>query len=108
TDESLGRRLERVADLRRVREVLQAKTIEVLEQGVRVVLTGDQQVQALELDGVPNERVAKAVNIGIKESQQIASAKIMEISGDPTAFFLGGQFIYLTQTHPDEKQPVIE
>lgn len=97
-DESFDKRLTSQAVLRRMRDqailiqkALQAETIEVLEQGVKVVLTGDQKVQALEIDGVTNERVIKAVNIGIKNAQQIAAAKLMEMGGDHQIIFIGGQ-----------------
>ena len=48
-----------------VLKALRGETVEVREQGVHLVLTCDEHVQVLEVDGEPNEHLAKALNMAI-------------------------------------------
>lgn len=60
---------------------LQAEVIEVEEDGIRVVMTADQKVQTVTIDGKYEERLVKVLNDAIKKSQQIAAKKLQEMSG---------------------------
>lgn len=60
---------------------LQAEVIEVEENGIRVVMTADQKVQTVTIDGKYEERLVKVLNDAIKKSQQIAAKKLQEMSG---------------------------
>lgn len=62
------------------RELSQEK-VEVEEDGVKVVITGDQKIETLEIDGEPNWRVLNAINKAIKKSQEIAAKKLAQMSG---------------------------
>ncbi|OGK14956.1 hypothetical protein A2690_04640 [Candidatus Roizmanbacteria bacterium RIFCSPHIGHO2_01_FULL_39_12b] len=48
--------------------------------GVTVVLTGDQQVERVIIDGVDENRVAEAINLAIKDTQRLAATKLLELS----------------------------
>jgi len=69
---------------------LQAEVIEVEENGIRVVLTADQKVQTITIDGNYEERLVKVLNDGIKKSQQIAAKKLQEMSGGLKGLLGGG------------------
>lgn len=60
---------------------LQAEVIEVEENGIRVVMTGDQKVETVTIDGKYEERLVKILNEAIKKSQQVAAKKLQEMSG---------------------------
>jgi len=60
---------------------LQAEVIEVEESGIRVVMTGDQKVETVTIDGKYEERLVKVLNDAIKKSQQVAAKKLQEMSG---------------------------
>lgn len=62
------------------RELAQEK-VEVEENGVKVVMTGDQKIVSLEVDGEPNQRVLDVINKAIKKSQEIAAKKLTQMSG---------------------------
>ena len=64
-----------------IQKTLSVEIITVEKDGVKVVITGDQRVQTLEIDGVANNRVAEAVNEAIKKSQEVAAKKLQEMSG---------------------------
>ena len=60
---------------------LQQEIIEVEEQGVRVVMTGDQKVETVMIDGEYQERLVEVLNKAIKKSQKVAAKKLQEMSG---------------------------
>ena len=60
---------------------LQAEVIEVEENGIRVVMTGDQKVETVTIDGKYEERLVNVLNQAIKKSQQVAAKKLQEMSG---------------------------
>ena len=62
------------------RELAQEK-IEVEENSVRVVMTGDQKIEVLEIDGEQNWRVMQVVNKAIKKAQESAARKLTQMSG---------------------------
>ena len=79
---------DQVSQLKKLREQalqmqrqLQQEVIEVEEDGVRVVMTGDQKVETVVIDGEYQERLVKVLNKAIKKSQKVAAKKLQEMSG---------------------------
>lgn len=79
---------QQVSNLKKIRDQavqmqkqLQAEVIEVEENGIRVVMTGDQKVETITIDGKYEERLVKILNEAIKKSQQVAAKKLQEMSG---------------------------
>ena len=60
---------------------LQQEVIELEENGVRVVMTGDQKVETVMIDGEYQERLVEVLNKAIKKSQKVAAKKLQEMSG---------------------------
>lgn len=63
-----------------IQQALEAESFEVTKGNVRIVLTGNQNVQTVEIDGIPNDDMKQAINEAIKKSQQAAAMKLAEIS----------------------------
>ena len=63
-----------------IQEALAKETIEGRDSNVLVVMNGNQQVQRVEVDGIPNESLARAFNDAIRRSQQVAAGKLAEMS----------------------------
>ena len=81
-------KLKQLGDLKKMRDQavqmqkeLAGQTIEVYENGVKIVMTGDQQINVLEVDGASSERVVNVLNKAIKQSQELAARKLAEMSG---------------------------
>ena len=77
-----------IGDLKKMRDQamqmqkqLQQEIIEVDEDGIKVVLTGDQKVEDVQIDGVSQERLVRVLNKAIKKSQEVAAKKLQEMSG---------------------------
>ncbi len=63
-----------------IQSALEQEEFEVINGNVRIVITGNQNVKTVEIDGVSNEQLKQAMNDGIKRSQQAAAGKLAEIS----------------------------
>ena len=88
---------QQVSQLKKIRDQavqmqkqLQAEVIEVEENGIRVVMTGDQKVETVTIDGKYEERLVKVLNDAIKKSQQVAAKKLQEMSGGLKGLLGGG------------------
>jgi hypothetical protein len=66
---------------KQMQSALQQEQVEVTKNGVRVVVRGDQQIIEVEVDGVMENRIAQAVNDAVRQTQQLAAKKLMEMNG---------------------------
>ena len=60
---------------------LAAQTITVEENGVKVVITGDQKIISIEIQGMSNEVINEVINKAIRKSQELAAKELMNVSG---------------------------
>lgn len=60
---------------------LAAEEVVVEEQGVRVVISGDQKIKELSIKGIGNRILVDVLNEAIKRSQEVAAKKLREMSG---------------------------
>lgn len=81
-------KLKQLRDLKKMRDQamaiqrqLREEKVEVEEDGVRIVMTADQEIKELTIDGQENRRVLDVLNKAIKRSQEVAARKLQEISG---------------------------
>lgn len=81
-------KLKQLGDLKKLRDqalamqrALREERVEVEEGGVRVVITGDQQIEEFSIQGNQNPAVIEVLNKAIKKSQELAAKKLQEISG---------------------------
>ncbi len=63
-----------------IQQALEQEEFEVTKGNVRIVISGNQNVKTVEIDGVQNSDVQAALNEAIKKSQQAAAMKLAEIS----------------------------
>lgn len=63
-----------------IQAALEQEEFEVVQGNVRVVITGNQNVKVVEVDGSSNENMKRAINDAIKKSQQAAAGKLAELS----------------------------
>lgn len=64
-----------------IQRQLAMEEIVVDEQGVRVVMTGDQKIKELSVNGERNDRLANVLNKAMEKSRQVAAKKLQEMSG---------------------------
>lgn len=63
-----------------IQQALEQEEFEVTKGNVRIVISGNQNVKTVEIDGEQNSDVQAALNEAIKKSQQAAAMKLAEIS----------------------------
>ena len=70
-------KIKQLANLKKMRDQAMAiqkqlavEEIEIDEDGIKIVITGDQKLKALEIDGMSNARVLELINKAIKKSQE--------------------------------------
>jgi len=65
----------------RIQKELAAEKVELDEGGIRIVISGDQKVQELEIEGENQARLIEILNKAIKRSQEVAARKVQAMSG---------------------------
>jgi DNA-binding protein YbaB len=60
---------------------LAVQQITVEENGVKVVITGDQKILDLSIQGIGNPVLNDVLNKAIRKSQELAAKELMNISG---------------------------
>ncbi len=89
-------KIKQLAQLKKMRD--QAMTIQkqlaqeeiaIEEDGIKIVISGDQKLKTLEIDGMTNVRVLELINKAIKKSQEMAAKKLAEMSGGLTGMLKG-------------------
>ena len=71
------------------RELAEEK-IEIDENGVRVVISGDQKILGFTIDGIENDLVKDKLNKAIKTSQEVAAKKLSSMTGGLQGLLGGG------------------
>ena len=64
----------------KMQAALQQEEVVVEKNGVKVRIRGDQIIESIEVDGIVENRIAEAVNEGVKKTQELAAKKLIEIS----------------------------
>jgi DNA-binding protein YbaB len=65
-----------------IQKALEGEIFDVNEGDVHLRINGNQIVQIVEIGGVENEQVKRAINSAIKQSQQAAAGKLQELTKD--------------------------
>jgi len=80
--------LSQLGDLKKMRDQavafqrqLAAEEVVVEEQGVRVVISGDQKIKELSVQGISNQILIDVLNKAIRCAQELAAKKLQELSG---------------------------
>ena len=81
-------KLKQLGELKKMRDQAMAlkrqlaqERVEVNEGGVRVVITGDQEIEVLEAEGEALNKVREVINKAIKKSQEVAAKKLQAMTG---------------------------
>jgi DNA-binding protein YbaB len=65
----------------KIQRELAAEKIELEENGIKVVVSGDQKIQSLEVQGESQSNVIEVLNKALKRSQEVAAKKVQQMSG---------------------------
>jgi len=80
--------LSQLGDLKKMRDQamqiqkeLQSEEVNVEKNGVEILITGDQRIKEIKVNGKSDNDVKEAVNEAIKKSQEIAAKKLSQMQG---------------------------
>lgn len=86
--DGLKQKAQQLGDLKKMRDQalqiqhqLAAEEIVIEEQGVRVVMAGDQKIKELSVQGISNQILIEVLNKAIHRAQEVAAKKLQEMSG---------------------------
>jgi hypothetical protein len=81
-------KLKKLGDLKKMRDQamkaqkeLAKETVEVDHGDVHIVMTGDQKVKKITINGEERKQIGEAVNKAIKKSQKVAAKKLRGFTG---------------------------
>ncbi len=75
---------------KQMQQQLAAEQIVIEEGDIRVVITGDQRVVELSVQGISSPDVIDVLNRAIKKSQELAAKKLQEMTGGLGGMLGGG------------------
>lgn len=94
----IGDMMGKLGDMNKLRQQAMAmqkslagQTITVEENGVKVVITGDQKIVEISIQGISNEVLNDVLNKAIRKSQELAAKELMNVSGGMGGLMGGGQ-----------------
>ncbi len=75
----------------KMQQTLAREEVIVEKNGIRVVMSGDQKIKELAIDGQEDWRIREVIAEAIKKSQEIAARKLTEMSGGLQGLLGGGK-----------------
>jgi len=74
---------------RQMQKEMDKEKVIIEENGIKVIITGTQKIEAFEINGVSNDAVVDVLNKAIRKSQESAAKKMQEMSGGLGAMMKG-------------------
>jgi len=74
-----------------IQRLLAAKEITIEKNGVNIVITGDQKLKSLNINGRSDKDILEAVNEAVKKSQEVAAKELQQMSGGLSGLLGGGK-----------------
>jgi len=70
-----------LAQAYKLKKAVEAETVEVEENGIKVTVSGDQRVKFLSINGMENKVLVEAINKAMKKSQETAAKRMKDMGG---------------------------
>lgn len=65
----------------KLKKAVEAEIVEVEDNGVKVMVSGDQKVKFLSVNGVENKVLVDTINKALKKSQEVAAKRMKDMGG---------------------------
>lgn len=70
-----------LAQAYKLKKAVEAETVEVEENGVKITVSGDQRIKFLSVNGMENKVLVEAINKAMKKSQETAAKRMKDMGG---------------------------
>lgn len=64
-----------------LKRAVEAEVVVVEEEGIKIVISGDQKIKSLVVNGVENKILVEVINKALKKSQEAAARKMKDMGG---------------------------
>lgn len=65
--------------LKQMQNQLAKERVEIEENGVKVVVSGEMKIKQLQTNGQPDDKIAEAVNKAMERAQKMSAGKMQEM-----------------------------
>lgn len=65
----------------KLKKAVEAESVEIDENGIKIIASGDQKIKFLSVNGVENRILVDTINKALKKSQEAAARKMKEMGG---------------------------
>jgi hypothetical protein len=65
----------------KLKKAIESEVIEVEENGIKVIVTGDQKIKFLSVNGMENKILVDTINKTMKKSQEMAAKRMKDMGG---------------------------
>jgi DNA-binding protein YbaB len=65
----------------KLKKAIESETIEIEESGIKVIVSGDQKLKYLSINGIENRILIDTINKGMKKSQEMAAKRMKDMGG---------------------------
>jgi len=65
----------------KLKKAVEAETVDMEENGVKITVTGDQKVKYLSINGMENKILVEVINKAMKKAQEAAAKKMKDMGG---------------------------
>ena len=70
-----------LAQAYKLKKAIESETIEIEESGIKVVVSGDQKIKTLSINGGENKILVDTINKAMKKSQEMAAKRMKDMGG---------------------------
>lgn len=70
-----------LAQAYKLKKAVEAETVEVEENGVKITVSGDQKIKFLSVNGMENKVLVDTINKAMKKSQEQAAKRMKDMGG---------------------------
>ena len=70
-----------LAQAYKLKKAVEAETVEVDENGIKIMVSGDQKVKFLSINGGENKILIDTINKAMKKSQETAAKRMKDMGG---------------------------
>jgi len=64
-----------------IQKELASEKVEINEGNIKIIISGDQKIQELQINGEDQNHLLEVLNKAIKRSQEVAARKVQSMSG---------------------------
>lgn len=65
----------------KLKKAVESEIVEVEDSGVKIIVSGDQKVKFLSVNGAENKLLVDTINKALKKSQEVAAKRMKDMGG---------------------------